>query len=469
MTIADFSKSKDSGFTISFMGFLSVVALSVSFWYAICSMIGIAMDTYIIVMATIFPALVYLLYNNKTFEKYSYFYVSMLIAICMFLRYEYFSNVILNYINIIADALNNENGLVIVPFETNGDGNGFYISQAALILLWSTIFSDGMRKKVGMLTVVCTAIPLLAGMWFGLDTGVWAMIFFLVSISVYMLLCLVNREESLKNVFGIGIQLVIILAVFFVLFFTVFANYSDSGLATRVRNSIDFTIFSWRYDAETQVNPMPDGNLNEATGLSVNEEVVFNVTMQTPSALYLRNYTGERFADGKWEALPQKAYAGAYLGILEWLSANDFYPLAQLSKIYAMDSTRTGSAVHSSTIRIENVSETSDRVFVPYEIVLDDLVEEHIITDKNVESIGVFGEREYTFTSYGAVYDYASYDMQVLSYNLRNVDGYDEYIENEKIYRAFVYDNYLEIDEEYIAFLEKLNIDDLKDKKLDPL
>lgn len=466
MTVAEFSKNKQSNIVSLTIGLISAVVLNISFWYVASEMIGIVYGVAMVVMSILFPVCVYAISANRIFGKYIYFYISMLVAVCLLLKYEYFSNVILSYINVIASAVNSENGLVIIPFATVENDNSIYIAQGMLILISSTVLVSGLNSKKSMIPIAVTAIPLIAGMCFGLVPNALPFAVYLFCGAIYILMCFINTGDSVKSILGIGLQLVFAVLIFFSGFSFVFANYDGSATVSKIRDGIDGTISSWRYDADLRVDVMPKGDLNKATELSTKGDVVFNISMENPSALYLRNYTGEQFHDGAWNELPKSSYAGKYLGISEWLSADGFYPISQLSALYLMESKRTGSAARISTVKIENISESSDKIFTPYEVVLDETLRDNNITDKYVKSNGLFGERSYVLQSYGAVYDYASYDMKSWINNLQNADGYDEYINDEKIYRAFVYDNYLDIDDEYYEMLCNLKIDDLKGKKL---
>lgn len=451
---------------------ITAVLCSVSFWLTVLTMLGTPITTPVISAAVILPTILYLCGFAGIFGRFDLFYTIMTFAVCLLFGYSFFSKGLALVYNLVASALNSERGLVLVPFSTDfsAEDAAKYQTAALILLVFfiSAFIASGIRRKRPFLILVSVIVPIVLGLLFNLKPSMLWLIFLILSLTIILIICSVNSAGGIIKVSGLTVQMALALFLFLCLYMTMFSTYSSLPIAERVRNYLDVKIEEFRYapDLAEPIYTMPNGDLNSSEIVDASGAVVMSLTMEQPSGMYLRSFVGEKLSYDKWESLDVTAYTDEYLGIIEYLSDNDFYPFSQLGEIYAMDSQRIGSGAKLGTVKVENYLAYSDVLLTPYEVVVDENLAEHRILNNGIFSKGLFGEREYAFTTYNALYDdYLQSDMSAWVDELVDIDGYDEYLENESVYRAFVYDNYLDIPDKYEKSVGGTTISDLDGKR----
>ena len=117
------------------------------------------------------------------------------------------------------------------------------------------------------------------------------------------------------------------------------------------------------------------------------------VTMEQPTALYLRGFTGDTFTGTAWQALDAQTLA-EQTDLLYWLHKEGFYPQTQL----AAASRGLQRQEQAQTVLIENTSACSAYVYAPY--ALSALPQESALRTDSLESTqlpasGLRGARQY--------------------------------------------------------------------------
>ena len=165
------------------------------------------------------------------------------------------------------------------------------------------------------------------------------------------------------------------------------ALFSEWGAASRA------ALHELRYGAGQAV--LPEG---EFSGFSAASEQTpcLTVTMEQPTALYLRGFTGDTFTATAWQALDAQTLA-EQTDLLYWLHKEGFYPQTQL----AAASRGLHRQEQTQTVLIENTGACSAYVYAPY--ALFSLPQESALRTDSLESTqlpasGLRGARQYRFT-----------------------------------------------------------------------
>ena len=157
------------------------------------------------------------------------------------------------------------------------------------------------------------------------------------------------------------------------------------------------------------------------------------VTMEQPTALYLRGFTGDTFTGTAWQALDAQTLA-EQTDLLYWLHKEGFYPQTQL----AAASRGLHRQEQTQTVLIENTSACSAYVYAPY--ALSALPQESALRTDSLESTqlpasGLRGARQYRFTMPLAPEQTAAELLDALREQPEKADAY---LSAEGSYRAFV-------------------------------
>lgn len=192
-----------------------------------------------------------------------------------------------------------------------------------------------------------------------------------------------------------------------------------------------------RYD--TAGTTLPEGRLADYNQGSPTAAPALTVTMDIPQALYLRGFTGDRYAGGTWMGLSPETLAETG-DLLSWLGENVFTAHTQFA------AAAEGMGLDTATVTVGNTGACGKWMYVPYQLCRGAYEDRN-----NLNQNGLLAQsgREYEYTVLVA-------DQETLSRVLARVQGEEtDYRRAESAYRAFVREAYLEVPEEISAVLEE--------------
>ena len=200
--------------------------------------------------------------------------------------------------------------------------------------------------------------------------------------------------------------------------------FSEWGTASRT------ALHRLRYESGQAV--LPEGEFSNYSA-APEQTSCLTVTMEQPTALYLRGFTGDTFTDTAWQALDAQTLA-EQTDLLYWLHKEGFYPQTQL----AAASRGLHRQEQTQTVLIENTSVCSAYVYAPY--ALFSLPQESALRTDSLESTqlpasGLRGARQYRFTMPLAPEQTAAELLDALREQPEKADAY---LSAEGSYRAFV-------------------------------
>lgn len=190
-----------------------------------------------------------------------------------------------------------------------------------------------------------------------------------------------------------------------------------------------------RYESGQAV--LPEGAFSDFSA-APEQTPCLTVTMEQPTALYLRGFTGDTFTGTAWQALDTQALDTQTLAeqtdLLYWLHKEGFYPQTQL----AAASRGLQRQEQAQTVLIENTGACSAYVYAPY--ALSALPQEGALRTDSLESTqiptsGLRGARQYRFTMPLAPEQTAAELLDALREQPEKADAY---LSAEGSYRAFV-------------------------------
>ena len=192
---------------------------------------------------------------------------------------------------------------------------------------------------------------------------------------------------------------------------------------------------------------LPEGKFEDFAGAAA-QTPCLNVTMEQPTALYLRGFTGERYTGTGWEAMDRETKA-AQSDLIYWLHRDGFYPQMQL----AAAAESLPQAYETQKIQIENTGACSALEYVPYGLaaipsgsgLTADTLEEAIVPAK-----GLRGTRQYSLTIFTAPEQTAEAVLAALT---EQPEAAETYLSQEGSYRSAVQARETEIPEETRAQL----------------
>lgn len=433
----------------------AAVLLHVMFWVLLSFMFGWGIRVVSGLLMVLLPVLMVFLARKDIFGRYLVFYALVLMALVVLVGYKFFTNGFSHMLNLAGNAVNETVGYRFVPFSTTiPDGReGLYLTAAetVLMVLTSAVLGQAACRKKMLPAFLLTVIPVAVGLFLLLKPGLLLMVLFLAALLLFFIHCAAGTGHSGFGETGLFWQMTGGIFAFLLLFLLLFYNYSGSDRVQAIRDSVSEKVRTVRYAPETEGHGMPSGKLNEADSLHYDGTLLFNLDLEQPAYGYLREFAGSEFVNGEWQPLSSGAMTGKYNGMDQWLLQHEFYPWMQLSRLYELDATRTGSAAKTGTVKVENVGLYSDKLHLFYEAVpTQELLDMSKPREQAVFARGWHGVRSYTYTSYAPIYDdYGTEDLAEWAKTLSNVDGYAEYEAVEELYRSFVHDNYLTIDDAY--------------------
>lgn len=472
ITTSENKKSKAE----ALVGLLLCILLGGSFWFTLFSMLSVPVGFLNILIVTAPAVIIYFLSSNEKIGRYLIFYVLMLSSVILLTANKFSWQGILFAANSVIDAINSKNGLIVIPFNT-GDkveyGNSVYLILGILSFLTAAVNANAVLRKEPVLAAIMNVFPIVFLICFSLTPSVLS---FTVLIMSVIALCLRSgvkkplplKKKKIKTVYIQGgrypmlpIIVLSITLVFVSVFSLVFRNYKPLKSVDTVKKMAETAYEDTVYGSDVSYTNLPSGDLSLAGSVEYTDTPVMNLKMEHPCKVYLCTFRGERYGEGKWTSLPKTAYSGDYMGLIEYLALNDFYPVMQLSDVYGMEINRTGSAVKKSSLTVTNLALKSNRIYMPYETAVSDLPSSEKVGASYVYASGIRGKRTYTLETYTPKYtDYGTASLSSWTDGLKNCAGYDKYSENELIYRDFVYDNYLDISENEKSIVDSVVAED---------
>lgn len=200
-----------------------------------------------------------------------------------------------------------------------------------------------------------------------------------------------------------------------------------------------------RYESGQAV--LPEGAFSDFSA-APEQTPCLTITMEQPTALYLRGFTGDTFTGTAWQALDTQTLA-EQTDLLYWLHKEGFYPQTQ----FAAASRGLQRQEQAQTVLIENTSACSAYVYAPY--ALSALPQEGALCTDSLESTqiptsGLRGARQYRFTMPLAPEQTAAELLDALREQPETADAY---LSAEGSYRAFVQEQDVKLPEQTRAQL----------------
>lgn len=232
-------------------------------------------------------------------------------------------------------------------------------------------------------------------------------------------------------------------------------DYETSHLVLEAKNEVSEEIKNLRYK-KGKINSLPNGKLKECGAWTTSEDTALTITMDDPTSLYLRGFVGSVYDGSSWESIDtEDAYEQKNL--FYWLHQDGFYGETQLSQARAIVDDDSLSNTKSE-ITIKNEKADSRYVYLPYETsqLPDGYNKETALVDSSLKAKGLFGDRSYSFESYGnLVKDFTVFDARVYQ-SLSQGEG-SSYHEDESYYNTLVYSQDTQLSSELTTlFTEEL-------------
>lgn len=201
-----------------------------------------------------------------------------------------------------------------------------------------------------------------------------------------------------------------------------------------------------RYERGASV--LPEGNFAAFSGDAAEQTPCLTVTMEQPTALYLRGFTGERFTGTGWETMDRQTQS-AQKDLMYWMHKRGFYPQMQLFAA----ANGLLERCETQAIQIENNGACSAWEYVPYGLaaipvgssLTADSLEEALAPAK-----GLRGIRKYQFAMLAAPEQTAEQTLATLT---EQPDAARSYRSLEGSYRSAVQARELELPAETRAQL----------------
>ena len=229
----------------------------------------------------------------------------------------------------------------------------------------------------------------------------------------------------------------------------VFLSNTDLASMDALRKDIVQDVHDIRYGADV----LPEGKLTYANRLHESDADMLRIQVEQQKMLYLRGYVGGKYENGVWTPLPDSAYGGENIGMLEWLEKQGFDPFTQVSEYYRLSD--SGQKPESNQVRITINNASRDSVYAPAS--LKELTDGKAKAQKDstLRGRGFFGLQKYTLTEISG--SRPSELMVAESWvNAPENEEQVRYAAAEAVYRNFVYENYTAVDENLLPLMNRL-------------
>ncbi len=460
---------------------LLAIALSVGCWYTFFSMFPNPVDvTSSAVMITLLPVGLYLLCWNPFLGRFLFLFVFLLAAFFFVAAHEAVEQGFLVMANNIIEALNAQMGAGLVPFEIPGDtvdwGRDAFVAMISVMLVTSMAIVHGLYHKEPLVGFVLTGLPVAIGLWLKATPSIWLLSLLLLSWTGMLVLSVVarpdagkknrpiyvqNEKNSVLPYLFLGITLVVLLA--YVLLFSG-DDYRPPQSVDEAKAAVVEMQEHLRYDklGGEKTDALSEGDLTKTHPLAYTGNTVLELKLTTQAQIskpwYLRGFSGGDFQNGKWVSPVNEAYSDQYLGIVEELAKEGFYPWAQQQNLWQM----TGNGT-SLSADVKNVNGSSKYLYLPYESMLTgDAAPDRVDYERDYGAFskGFWGQREYSFDAF--VPSFADYDEAGLAAWLEQAKkspDWAAYAQEETAYRNYVYHAYLHVSDEDADALGTTGID----------
>ena len=229
----------------------------------------------------------------------------------------------------------------------------------------------------------------------------------------------------------------------------VFLSNTDLASMDALRKDIVQDVHDIRYGADV----LPEGKLTYANRLHESDADMLRIQVEQQKMLYLRGYVGGKYENGVWTPLPDSAYGGENIGMLEWLEKQGFDPFTQVAEYYRLSD--SGQKPESNQVRITINNASRDSVYAPAS--LKELTDGKAKAQKDstLRGRGFFGLQKYTLTEVSG--SRPSELMVAESWvNAPENEEQARYAAAEAVYRKFVYENYTAVDENLLPLMNRL-------------
>lgn len=109
-------------------------------------------------------------------------------------------------------------------------------------------------------------------------------------------------------------------------------------------------LISWTHYVRYGQTTLPMGDLSKAGDMHKDNGDMLTVSTEQIKSLYLRDFTGGVYKDGKWSDLPYTAYTGENAGMFKWLEGEDFDALTQVSTYYKLCDEKDDDVPEENTV-----------------------------------------------------------------------------------------------------------------------
>lgn len=228
-----------------------------------------------------------------------------------------------------------------------------------------------------------------------------------------------------------------------------FLSNTNMAAVDALRQNIVQNVHDIRYGAEV----LPEGQLTYANRLHESKDTMLQVQVEQQKMLYLRGFVGGKYENGVWTPLPDSAYGGENIGMLEWLKKQEFDPLLQVSTYYRLSD--SAKKPESNKVHVTVNGASRDSVYAP--VSLKDMINGRAKAQKDsaLRGRGFFGLREYTLTEVSG----SRPSELMVAEDWVNAPQNEEqlrYTAAEAVYRKFVYENYTAVDEKLQPLLNHI-------------
>ncbi len=223
---------------------------------------------------------------------------------------------------------------------------------------------------------------------------------------------------------------------------------TDMASVDALRQNIVQDVHDLRYGTDV----LPEGKLTYANRLHESGDTMLRVRTEQQKMLYLRGFVGGKYENGIWTPLPDSAYGGENIGMLDWLKEQGFDPFAQVAEYYRLSD--SGQKPESNKVQITINGASRDSLYVPSslkEIENGRFTEQK---DSTLRGRGFFGLQKYTLTELSGS---RPSELMVAEDWVKSPQNEEQarYAAAEAVYRKFVYENYTAVDESLLPLLNR--------------
>ena len=434
---------------------------------SLISMFNIESVSYVaIVSGLVFIFIInYFLDNLKIFSRFLAILILVSIGLLVF-RGEYVKNGLFLTMNQIRNVVGMHTGFVMNQYDISISSETY---QIAITYFWSFLsliiaFVCALTvKNNSSLLLWVVVLPLFIVEVF---TGIMPnFIYNLILFFAAILLAnysFIGVSENNKVLGKSKNSMILYVAFMIFLLFLVFSlmliavkpasNYSKNSIVANIKNNVEDKVQDFRYE-KNKTNTFTQGNFRKLGKLELLNSKALEVTMDKPTSLYLKGYTGSEYTKEGWTDLDSSIYYNSY-ELFYWLHKYQFNSLNQLSSISDLmkDSKHKNEKID---ISVNNINANSKYLYVPYELdtELDNSKDIKIFNDSKLMPTSFKGKRKYKYKSNtNLVKKYPLLASNL--YGMKDEPKIKEYLKNESHYNEFVYKNYTRIPKDIESLFE---------------